>query len=304
MKPILQRINKGEILISDGALGTMLIDRGLKKGECPEALNLTNPQLLKDIAREYLKAGADIIHTNTFGASPIKLTQYNLANKTTEINKTAVEIVREVVDNNAYISASVGPTGRILKPYGDIEPEEVYNSYSRQVSILIEAGADIICIETMTDLGEAILAINAIRDISSTISVISTMTFDETPEGFYTIMGISIDDAVKGLSKAGANIVGSNCGNGIEVMVEIASEFLKNSKLPIIIQSNAGLPEVINGKIYYTENPDFFAGKAKMMLEMGVSIIGGCCGTTPEHIKKLRLFVDEFKRDNQGGSDD
>ncbi len=294
MKSILKRIKKNKILAGDGAMGTMLFQRGLKPGEPPESVNLKNPEILEEIAQAYLDAGADIIQTNTFGASPLKLSDYGLEDKTEEINRIAVEGVRKVVGNKAYVSGSCGPSGKLLKPFGDTEPDDIYQSFKRQMKALINTGVDLICIETMTDLNEATLAIKAAKSISPEIPIMTTMTFDETPRGFYTIMGVSIEAAVVGLQKAGADIIGSNCGNGIENMIKIAREFKKLTILPIIIQSNAGIPEIREGKLFYSETPEFFAEKTKELIDAGVSIIGGCCGTTPDYIRAIRKVVDNY----------
>ena len=294
MKNILKRIKSNKILVADGAMGTMLFARGLKPGEPPESINLKKPEILEEIAQAYLDAGAEIIQTNTFGASPLKLSDYGLQDKTEEINRIAVERVRKVVGDKAYVSGSVGPSGKLLKPFGDTEPEDIYKSYERQMKALINAGVDLICIETMTDLNEASLAIKAAKSISPEIPIMSTMTFDKTPRGFYTIMGVSIEDAVVGLQKAGADIIGSNCGNGIENMIKMAREFKKLTILPIIIQSNAGIPVMKEGKLIYSETPEFFAEKAKELIDAGVSIIGGCCGTTSEYIQAIRKTVDNL----------
>ncbi len=287
MKNILERIQNGDVLVADGAMGTMLMEHGLKPGDPPESFNLTHTEILKKIASLYLKAGAEIIQTNTFGGSPLKLAMYSLDDKTEEINKNAVLAVNEAIGEHAYVSGSCGPSGRLLKPYGDVEEEEMYNNFERQIKALIKGGIDIICVETMTDLTEATQAIKAAKTVSSSTPVMATMTFDPTPKGFYTIMGISIEQAVKGLENAGADIIGSNCGNGIENMVKIAREFRAYSTLPLIIQSNAGLPEIKGNKTIYPETPEFMAEKAKELVSIGVSIIGGCCGTTPEHIRVL-----------------
>ncbi|MCK4654472.1 MAG: homocysteine S-methyltransferase family protein, partial [Candidatus Cloacimonetes bacterium] len=264
--------------------------------------NLKNPEILEEIAKAYLDAGVDIIQTNTFGASPLKLSGYGLQNKTEEINRIAVERVKKVVGNKAYVSGSCGLSGKLLKPFGDTEPEDIYKSYERQIKAQISAGVDLVCIETMTDLNEAILAIKAAKSISPEIPIMATMTFDETPRGFYTIMGTNIENAVVELQKARADIIGSNCGNGIENMIIIAREFKKFSRLPIIIQSNAGLPELKNGEIFYSETPEFFREKAKDLINAGVSIIGGCCGTTPEHIQSIRKVVDNYKENGCKGN--
>jgi len=292
MKSLLKRLREGQTLVADGAIGTMLFDYGLKPGEPPESFNLEHLEVLIEIARLYLDAGAEIIQTNTFGASPLRLSSYSLEDKTEEVNKSAVLAVREVVGNRAYVSASCGPSGKLLKPYGDTEPEETYNSFVRQMKALISAGVDAICIETMTDLSEATLAIKATKAVSPSTPVMATMTFDATPKGFYTVMGTSIQEAVQGLKQAGADIIGSNCGNGIENMTKIAKEFKKYSNLPITIRSNAGIPEIQGERPAWPETPEFMAEKAKELVQAGVSIIGGCCGTTPEHIRAIRNMVD------------
>jgi len=291
VKDLLERIRNGEVLVADGAMGTMLMERGLKSGEPPESFNLTRHEVLEEIALLYLKAGANIIQTNTFGASPLKLSLYSLDDKTEEINKNAVLAVKKIAGNRAYVSGSCGPSGKLLKPYGDVDAEEMYNNFERQVKALIDAGVDIICIETMTDLMEATLAIKSAKSVSPSTPLIATMTFDPTPKGFYTVMGINIENAAKGLEDAGADIIGSNCGNGIENMLKIAEEFKARSNLPIIIQSNAGLPEMHGDVTVYPETPEFMAEKTKKLVSIGVSIIGGCCGTTPEHIRQIRRIV-------------
>jgi 5-methyltetrahydrofolate--homocysteine methyltransferase len=291
MKPILERLKAGEVLVSDGAMGTMLFQRGLKPGECPELFNITHPEIAQEIASLYFKAGADIVQTNTFGGSRLKLSNYQLEAKTKEINQKAVEAVKKAVNTKAYISGTCGPSGEMLKPYGNVEKETVYNSFLEQISALIESVVDLICIETMTDLQEATLAIKAAKSISPVIPVMATMTFDKIPKGFYTIMGISIEKAVEGLTGSGADIIGSNCGHGIDNMIEIAKLIKKISDRPIIIQSNAGLPENKGNELVYPESPSYFAEKTVELIEAGVSIIGGCCGTTPEHIMAIRKVV-------------
>ncbi|MCK4835404.1 MAG: homocysteine S-methyltransferase family protein, partial [Candidatus Aminicenantes bacterium] len=208
-----------------------------------------------------------------------------------EINRNAVRAVRDVIGQKAYISASCGPSGKILKPYGDIEPEALYDNFYRQLKVVIHEGVDIVCVETMTDIQEAVLAVRAARAISADIPVMATMTFDSTSKGFFTIMGVNIQQAINQLSDAGADIIGSNCGNGIEKMILIAREFSQHTELPLLIQSNAGLPELKSNVPVYPETPEFMAEKSKDLLAAGVSIIGGCCGTTPDHIRAIRTAL-------------
>ena len=292
MKNLLSSIIKGEIFVADGAIGSFLIEKGFKAEDSLEKLNLSNPLLLTEIAQLYLKSGAEIVQTNTFGASPIKLEMYSLKDKTEEINRQAVKAVRAGVKNNAYISASVGPCGKLLQPYGDIDPESVYDSFKIQIKVLAEAGSDIICIETMMDVEEMNIAVKAAKDVvGNDLPIVVSMTFNNTPKGFFTIMGTNIKAAVKKMELSGADIIGSNCGNGIDNMIKIAKEFKENTTLPIIIQSNAGLPLYNNEKISYPESPDFMAEKAKLLAGLGVNIIGGCCGTTEKHISKIRQAI-------------
>jgi len=298
MQPLRTRLKQRGVLLADGAMGTMLFQRGLLPGDCPEKINLERPEILEEIAGLYLRAGAEIIQTNTFGGSPLKLEPYGLDRRAEEINARALHAVRNVVRDRVYVSGSCGPSGKILEPYGDTNPERLFESFMTQMHALITGGVDMICIETMTDLAEATLAIKAARSVSSDIPICATMTFDSTPRGFYTVMGTNIEQAVKGLTEAGADIIGSNCGNGIQNMIAIAGQFKRISTLPIIIQSNAGIPTVRNGILTYPESPEYMAEQSSELLKLGVSIIGGCCGTTPDHIAAMKNVVELFKKNH------
>ncbi len=292
MKAMLERLVAGDVLVADGAMGTMLMERSLEAGKPPEYFNLTRQEVLEEIAQEYLDAGADIIQTNTFGGSRLKLMEYSLGDRVEEINRNAVAAVKKVVRDRSYVSGSCGPTGQFLKPYGDIEPAQMVQVFTEQIEALVKAGVDTVCIETMIDLHEAVCAVKAAKKIARSIPVMATVTFNQTPKGFYTVMGVTVKDAMEGLQSAGADIVGSNCGNGIEKMILIAREIKKYTNVPVIIQSNAGLPELRNGKVTYPETPEFMAEKVAELLALGVSIVGGCCGTTPAHIRAMRQAVD------------
>ena len=296
MNPPLERLASGETLCGDGAWGTQLMARGLASGDCPERMNLTKPEVLTEVAGLYLDAGADLITTNTFGGSPLNLGNHGLDTRTEEINRAAVAALEPVTAGRAYISASVGPTGKILEPYGDTAPEVVAEAFSRQIGALIEAGADLVCIETMIDLREAELAVRATRSLSTDIPIVATMTFGETPHGFFTMMGSTVEQACKTLVEAGADIVGSNCGNGIDTMIEIAGGFTRHASVPVIIQSNAGLPENREGELIYPESPKYMAERVSQLMDLGVGIIGGCCGTGPEHIRAIRAAIDSNRR--------
>jgi 5-methyltetrahydrofolate--homocysteine methyltransferase len=296
MAGILDRIRSGEVLVGDGAWGTQLMARGLRPGDCPEALNRSNPEILAEVAQLYVDAGADYITTNTFGGSPLNLASYGLEDAAEELNRLAVEAIRPLTDGRAVVLGSVGPTGRILTPYGDTEPDVVAETFLRQIGALARAGAEVICVETMIDLREAVLAVEAAREVAPETPVFATMTFDLTPRGAFTTMGVSVEQACKGLAAAGADAIGSNCGNGVDKMVEIAGEFAAHTGLPIVIQSNAGLPEHVDGELVYPESPEYMAARVGKLLGLGVKVIGGCCGTWPEHVRAIRAAVDTLSK--------
>jgi 5-methyltetrahydrofolate--homocysteine methyltransferase len=273
-------------------MGTMLFDRGLEPGTCPESVTLSDPEALQQIAQLYLDAGAEIVTTNTFGASPARLSTYGLADKTEVLNEIAARVVRDVVGDRAYVAGSCGPSGKLLEPYGDATPDELYQGFCRQIGSLVAAGVDCVFVETMTDLTEATLAVRAAKDVASHVPVVACMTFDATPRGYYSVMGVSVAAAAEGLAAAGAEAIGSNCGNGSENMLEVAREFRAETDLPLMIQPNAGMPQTEDGKIVYGETPDYMASVLRRLVALQVAVIGGCCGTTPQHIAAIRAMVD------------
>ena len=290
--PFRERLAEPRPLLADGAIGSLLLAGGLKPGECPERMNLDHPEVLAGIAAAYLEAGAQIIQTNTFGGSPLKLAAYGLAGRAEEINARGIDVARGVVADRAYLAASCGPSGRLRRPFGDATEEEIFESFRRQIAVFAAEGVDLVIVETMTDLGEAELAVRAARAVSPHLPVAATMTFDPTPRGFFTMMGDGIESAAARLGAAGADLVGSNCGNGIRNMVGIAAEFRKRTGRPILVQANAGLPALVGGATVYGETPEFMAGAARELATLGVKVIGGCCGTTPAHIAALRKMID------------
>jgi len=292
METFTTRLASGPIIVSDGALGTSLMARGVRVQDCLESAVLDRPDLIEEIADGYLAAGSEVLTTDTFGASPLKLEMYGLAGRCQEINRRGVEILRSVAGSRAWVAGSVGPTGRILAPYGDTEPAEVEAAFERQIGALAEGGADAIFVETMIDLAEARAAVAAARRAAPAIPVLATMTFNATPRGFFTTMGVTVADAATGLADAGADVVGSNCGNGIETMVRIGLEFARCTRMPIAIQSNAGLPTVVGDALHWPETPEHFEEHARPLVELPIALLGGCCGTGPDHIRALRRLVD------------
>ncbi len=293
MDPLIARLRRGDRLVGDGALGTLLASRGLRPGEPPERWTLDRADIVIEIAARYVDAGADLITTNTFGASPLRLATHSLGGHTAQLNRRAVQLARAAVHGRAYISADVGPTGLLLAPVGETDPAEVAQSFGRQVRALAEAGPDVIVIETMTDVQEATLAVEAARREAPQIPVIALMTFDVTPRGAFTVMGTSVPKAVEALERAGADAIGSNCGTGIEDMLVVAREFRACASVPLMMQPNAGLPRRSGGRLEYPDDPARFAAGARRLFDLGVSVVGGCCGTTPEHIAAVRAVLDE-----------
>ncbi len=290
MKPLADRLRRRERLLADGAIGTMLIARGLPPGEPPERWTIERPHAVEAVARAYADAGADLLTTNTFGASPLRLRAHGLEDRLDEINNRGVQLARDASDGRAYVLASIGPTGHLLKPLGDVDAQTVLDGFRRQAAALAAAGADAICIETMTDAVEAVLAIEAVKAEAPGLPVFATMTFDLTPRGPFTVMGVDVPRACSRLQEAGADLVGANCGAGAEAMLAVAREFSRATTLPLIFQPNAGLPEHQEGRLVYPQPPAAFASQVAPLLEIA-TVIGGCCGTTPAHIAALRAML-------------
>ncbi len=294
MGKIIDQIKAGKVLVSDGAWGTFLQQKGMKPGECPEEWNITHPDEVFDIAKSYIEAGADMVETNSFGGTIFKVQKYGLADKVFELNKAAAEISRKAAGDK-FVLGSVGPTGKILM-MGDVSEEELYDAFKTQVQGLEAGGADAIMIETMTDLDEARLAIQAAKE-NTKCEVFCTMTFEKTINGeFRSMMGISPTDMVNTLIDAGAELIGANCGNGIADMIGIVEEIRKaNSKIPILVHANAGMPIYKDGETVFPESPDEMSGLVPKIIAAGANIIGGCCGTTPDHICRVREEVDKIE---------
>lgn len=286
-EPFLARVASGRPIVGDGAWGSLLIERGLPSGRPPELWTLERPDVIRDIADRYLEAGAEILTTNTFGGSPLRLRMHRLEARAEEINGRAVELALRAAEGRAWVSASVGPTGLLFPPLGTASPDMVYQSFALQIGTLARAGADLLCIETMTDLDEAVLAVRAAKATAPGLPLIATMTFDLTPRGAFTVMGCGVSEAVGALAGAGADLVGANCGHGSGSMVEVAREICAHTSVPISIRPNAGLPVRRDGRIVYEEGPEEFARFAAALLRPGVALIGGCCGTAPEHIRAI-----------------
>ena len=285
-RTLLDRLAQGELLVGDGATGTYLQAHGLEPGGCPEALNASKPDLVRQMSREYFAAGSDFVFTNSFGGSRFMLKKYGHGDKVREFNRLAAQHARSQTPQGRYVVGSVGPSGEFLEPLGNVSRAAMVEAFVEQISTLKEGGVDGVVIETMTAIEEATAAIEAARQVGG-LAVMSTMTFDKGPRGFFTMMGVTPERAAKELKAAGADVVGSNCGNGIEAMVEIARQIRAATDGYVMINSNAGIPSIHKGRIVYPETPEFMAERFKALADMGANVLGGCCGTTPAHIAAL-----------------
>ncbi len=293
MKSILAVLKSGKTLVSDGAWGTLLHQRGLQPGECPELWNITHRDDVFTIAKSYIDAGADIILTNSFGGSPSKLSHYGLQERTAELNEAAAIISREAAGQNHFVLGSIGPTGKMLL-MDEISTQELKDGFFIQAEALKNGGVDAVCIETMSAIDEACIAIHAVKEATN-LEVVCTFTFDKTAsDDFRTMMGVSPEDMVLAVKEAGADIIGTNCGNGFEQMIEIVSLMRGvDSSTPILVHANAGKPFFKDGDTVFPETPEMMAAKVHDLIDCGANIIGGCCGTTPAHIK---LLAKEIKK--------
>ena len=291
MGKILERIAEGKVLVSDGAWGTFLHQKGLKAEECPELWNLKRPEDVLEIAASYVEAGANIILTNSFGASPIKLEGYGLEAEAFELNKSAAELSKEAAGDRALVLGSIGPTGKMVM-MGEVSPPEVYKGFMEQAKGLAAGGADGIVIETMNDPEEARLAIEAARKFAD-LDIACTFTFTKNQDGAYrTIMGTDVKSYLEMAKSAGADIIGANCGNGTAGMTEIVREIRKlDPEIPVLVHANAGLPVYEDGKTIFPESAEEMAAQMGDLVKAGANIVGGCCGTTPEHIRHILLIL-------------
>lgn len=274
-------------MLSDGAWGTFLQKNGLQPGECPDLWSVTHRDVVMDIARSYVDAGCDMIQTNSFGANSFKLEHFGLSQRTAEINKAAAEISRDAAGDKARVIASMGPTGKLLL-MGEVSEQEIFDAFATQAAALKDGGADALCIETFTDIEEASIAVKASKAATG-IEVICTFTFEKTMNNdFRTMMGVSPSQMAAAILEAGADIIGTNCGNGMQLMADIVKELREAApNTPILVHANAGMPVNVDGITVFPETPEQMAGNAMKVLDAGANILGGCCGTTPQHIRAI-----------------
>jgi len=283
---LLDRLGKGP-LVGDGAMGTMLEAAGLPAGACRELWNIEHPERVLAVHRVYIEAGSDIIETNTFfGGNRIQLAKWGLEGRAVEFNQAAVRLAREAAGERVIVSVSMGPTGEVLAPLGNRDPAQAADAFREQAAAAAEAGADAATVETFYALEEIKLAIAAALEAG--LPVMATMTFE--PSG-RTMMGVAPADAARALTDYGATVVGANCGTGPEQMLAAAEAMLAATDRPIMVQPNAGMPRLVGGKTVFPETPETMAEYAERFIALGVKIVGGCCGTTPDHIRAIASRV-------------
>ncbi|MGI5912392.1 MAG: homocysteine S-methyltransferase family protein [Syntrophomonadaceae bacterium] len=287
MKPKLSDLLRERVLILDGAMGTMLQEQGMRPGQCPELFGIENPRMLSSIHQQYIEAGSDIIQTNTFGGNRFKLAEYGLANRVEEINGEAVKIARQSAGNKVLVAASIGPSGKLLQPMGDVDFDQLYTAFSEQVIACEKAGADLISIETMTDLGEARIATIAARQ-NTNLPVIVHLSFETDGR---TMMGTDPVTALLTLEALQPLAIGANCSGGAKELLPVIENMNNYTSVYLSVEPNAGLPILIDGETVFPDSPEEMAEYALRLRDAGANIIGGCCGTTPAHIRAIASIL-------------
>ncbi|HAK95975.1 MAG TPA: methionine synthase [Planctomycetes bacterium] len=272
-------------VVADGAWGTELVRRGAT-GSCPERWNAENAALVAEVAAAYVAAGSRVVLTNSFGGSPFKLAAHALDGRTEELNETAARISVEAARGGAAVLGSVGPTGKFLEPYGDVAEEAMEAAFRRQIKGLLAGGAGGIVVETMSDVREAACALRAARAEGARVVVVS-MTFERKKAGMVTMMGVTPAQAVRELAPLGPDLIGANCGAGADDMAAVVRALSQATALPLWAKPNAGKPMLVGGATAHPETADEFAAKMRAVIDAGARVVGGCCGTTPEHIRRL-----------------
>ncbi len=287
-----ERIERGVFLL-DGAMGTQLLARGVEVGTCTDYLNVQSPEVVCEVHRAYLDAGSDAVLTNTFGANRYALGRHGLGGEVAAINRAGAKVARRAAGEERYVLGDIGPSGDFLEPLGTLKADELKRAFAEQAKALMAGGVDGLIVETMTALDEVRISIEAAKSAAGNLPVFASMSFDKVGDGFKTMMGVDVESAVAGMLAAGADAVGFNCGTAaLDEYVELAEKLVAAAKsasdeVLVFAEPNAGKPELVDGKAVYRVSPEEFAAAAKKIHAAGITIIGGCCGTTPEHIKMV-----------------
>lgn len=274
------------VVILDGAMGTMLIAEGLSGGDAPEIWNLLEPETIKSIHRRYFDAGSDVVLTNTFGGNRSKLRKTKRDDAVVRINSLAAELAKAVCPPGRFVAGDIGPSGELVAPVGSLTPENLEEIFAEQARALVSGGVDLILIETMFSLQEAVAALRGARSVSG-CPVFVSMTYERKNRGFFTMMGEKPGACTKTLEDEGADGVGTNCTLGSREMIPLARILRESTNLPVIVQPNAGKPLLRDGKTVYDQAPEEFAEDIQSIVQAGVNVVGGCCGTTPKFISTI-----------------
>jgi methionine synthase I (cobalamin-dependent) len=285
---VIEKLTAEAAVLTDGAWGTELQVRGLGVGEIADVWNLTYPERVEQVARAYVDAGSRIILTNTFRANRIALERYPHQASVKEINRAGVEISRHAAQGRALVFASMGPSGKVLMTR-EVDESQLSAAFAEQAQALAEAGADGLVVETMADLAEARIAVAAA--VATGLPVVACMVFDSGKQRDRTMMGVAPQEAAVELTRAGAHVVGANCGVGIESYVPVCEALASATDRPIWIKPNAGIPELVGGTVVYRTDPETFAAYAPRLIAAGATFIGGCCGTSPKFVEALRRKI-------------
>ncbi len=277
---------KKRVVLFDGAIGTMLMAEGLQAGDVPETWNRDKPETVKSIHRRYFGAGADVVLTNTFGGNRIKLGKRNLENEAYRLNALAAELAKAVCPPDKFVAGDIGPCGELIAPLGSLEAQDLEDVFAEQTQALVSGGVDLVVIQTMFSLQEALAALRGVRRVAH-CPVFVSMTFERKDNRYFTMMGETPEVCVKALESEGADTVGVNCTIGSGEMIPLAKILRESTSLPLIVQPNAGKPVVRDGKTVYDQTPEEFAEDIQVMLREGINAVGGCCGTTPEFISAI-----------------
>ncbi len=288
MHALIQDLLAGGPVVTDGAWGTQLQARGLGLGEFPDAWNLTHPDRVAEVAAAYVQAGSRVILTNTFGANRVRMAEHPEVASLPEVNTRGVEISRAAAKGKAAVFASIGPSGKLLLS-GETTEDALRSAFSEQAKALAAAGADALVVETMADLQEAEIAVAAAA--ATGLPVVASMVFDSGKDKDRTMMGTTPEQAAAALVEAGAQVVGANCGQGIDGFLNICKRLHAATGVPIWVKPNAGLPVVVQGQVKYGANPSDFSAKTSELIKLGASFVGGCCGTIPEVIRAVAQVV-------------
>lgn len=281
---------RATVTVADGGWSTCLRARGLAADIAAETANQDSPELVLELTRAYVKAGARVVTTNTFGANRFNLERYALTADALELNKAGAALARQAVGtDDVLVAGTIGPSGKILA-VSEVPAEELHEMFAQQAAALVSGGAEAILLETFSELAEVLLAVQAVKQ-AVTLPVIASMSFDSGPQRTRTVMGAAAEDCAAALEDAGADAVGCNCGSGIETALPAVVALRGATELPLWVKPNAGLPELVDGRPVYRQSPDEFVARVPPLLDAGANIVGGCCGTGPEHIRRLARLV-------------